>query len=231
MSLADDIGEDSSLEVRLAEISKLPSQPDSFHPKAWRIVDSSGGLLVVGSSNLSKAALETGIEWNLVGQTTGSEPIDQELARAFSDLWKQATLLDDALVSRYAEHAKEAHRKFIPPESVDLPTILYLPRPWQRSALESLERIRAEAYRRALVAVATGLGKTWLAAFDVLAVGKSLSRPPRVLIIAHRAEILVQAESTVRAAMQAEWNNIRVTWYLGTNAKSAATGSERNDHE
>ena len=218
MSLAEEILDDSSLEVRLAEISKLPSRPDSFHPKAWRIVDSSGGLLVVGSSNLSKAALVTGVEWNLIGQTTGSEPIDLALAEAFTDLWEQATPLDDALVAGYALRAKEAHRKFIPPESADLPTILYLPRPWQIGALESLDQIRAKAYRRALVAVATGLGKTWLAAFDVLAVGKLLSRQPRVLIIAHRAEILVQAEATIRTAMQSEWEDTRVTWYLGANS-------------
>jgi superfamily II DNA or RNA helicase/diadenosine tetraphosphate (Ap4A) HIT family hydrolase/HKD family nuclease/phage repressor protein C with HTH and peptisase S24 domain len=218
MSLADEILDNCSLEVRLAEITKLPSKPASFHPKAWRIVDSSGGLIVVGSSNLSKAALETGIEWNLIGQTTGSEPIDLTLATAFTDLWQQATPLDDALVASYALHAKEAHRKFIPPESIDLPTILYLPRPWQLGALASLDKIRANAYRRALIAVATGLGKTWLAAFDVLAFGKSLNRQPRVLIIAHRAEILVQAEATVRTAMQSEWDETRVTWYLGANS-------------
>jgi diadenosine tetraphosphate (Ap4A) HIT family hydrolase/HKD family nuclease len=222
MALADDIGGGSSLEVRLAEISKLPAKPDSFHPKAWRIMDSSGGLLVVGSSNLSKAALETGVEWNLIGHTTGSEPIDQELAHAFTDLWQQSTPLDEALVARYAERAKEAHRKFIPPESVDLPAILYSPRPWQSGALESLARIRSDAYRRALVAVATGLGKTWLAAFDVLAVGEALQRSPRVLIIAHRAEILVQAEATLRSAMKTVWEEIRVTWYLG--ASSDMTG-------
>ncbi|MCX6877619.1 MAG: DEAD/DEAH box helicase family protein [Verrucomicrobia bacterium] len=215
MSLASENLDHGPLEVRLAEISKLPSKPDSFHPKAWRIVDSSGGLLVVGSSNLSKAALETGVEWNLIGQTTGSEPIDLALANAFADLWQQATPLDDALVTTYALHAKEAHRKFIPPESVDLPTILYLPRPWQIGALESLDQIRAKSYRRALVAVATGLGKTWLAAFDVLAVGKLLNRQPRVLVVAHRAEILIQAEATVRAAMQSEWDDTRVSWYLG----------------
>ncbi len=215
MSLAGEISDTCLLEVRLAEISKLQSKPDSFHPKAWRIVDSSGGLLVVGSSNLSKAALETGIEWNLIGQTTGSEPIDLVLSQAFLDLWEQATPLDDAVVTNYATHAKEAHRKFIPPESIDLPTILYLPRPWQSGALLSLESIRANAYRRALVAVATGLGKTWLAAFDVLAYGKSLNRQPRVLIIAHRAEILVQAEATIRAALQSEWDDLRVSWYLG----------------
>jgi len=218
MSLAADMGESSSLEVRLAEMAKLPSKPDSFHPKAWRILDSSGGLVVVGSSNLSRAALETGVEWNLIGQTSGSEAIDEELARAFGDLWVQATLLDEALVARYAEHAKEAHGKFVPPETVDLPAILHPPRPWQQGALESLRQIRADNYRRALVAVATGLGKTWLAAFDVLAVGRALKRAPRVLIIAHRAEILIQAEATVRSAMQSEWEGIRVSWYLGADS-------------
>lgn len=218
MSLVDEILDNSPLEVRLAVISKLPSKPSSFHPKAWRIIDSSGGLLVVGSSNLSKAALETGVEWNLIGQTTGSEPIDLSLAHAFTDLWQQATPLDDALVTRYAEHAKEARRKFIPPESVDLPAILHSPRPWQSGALDSLDQIRSNAYRRALVAVATGLGKTWLAAFDVLAVGQALKRLPRVLIIAHRAEILIQAEATFRTAMQSEWEETRVTWYLGANS-------------
>ena len=218
MSLAEDIGESSLLEVRLAEISKLPSKPDSFHPKAWRIIDSAGGLLVVGSSNLSKAALETGVEWNLIGQTTGTESIDLALAHAFTDLWQQATPLDDALVTRYAEHAREARRKFIPPESVDLPAILHSPRPWQSGALDSLDQIRSNAYRRALVAVATGLGKTWLAAFDVLAVGQALKRSPRVLIIAHRAEILIQAEATVRTAMQSAWEETCVTWYLGSNS-------------
>ena len=217
MSLAADLGEPSSLEVRFAEIAKLSCKPDSFHPKAWRILDSSGGLFVVGSSNLSKAALEKGVEWNLIGQTSGSEPMDQELARAFTDLWQQATTLDEGLVARYAENAKEAHRNFLPPETVDLPTILHSPRPWQASALESLQQIRSNHYRRALVAVATGLGKTWLAAFDVLAVGRALQRLPRVLLIAHRAEILIQAEATLRNAMQSEWKETRISWYLGAN--------------
>ena len=218
MSLAEEIEENSSLEVRLAEIVTLQSKPDSFHPKSWRIVDSSGGLIVVGSSNLSKAALVTGVEWNLIGQTTGAGSIDLELANAFTDLWQQASPLDDALVSRYALKAAEVRRKFIPPESVDMPTTLHPPRPWQRGALDALDQIRADSYRRALVAVATGLGKTWLAAFDVLAAGKLLNRQPRVLIIAHRAEILIQAEATIRTAMLSEWDTTRVSWYLGAHS-------------
>ncbi|EAQ80596.1 putative hydrolase [Blastopirellula marina DSM 3645] len=52
--------------VKLIEIAKLPSGPASFHPKAWRIADEHQGFLSVGSSNLSKPALQTGIEWNLL---------------------------------------------------------------------------------------------------------------------------------------------------------------------
>ncbi|MFM7035234.1 MAG: HIT domain-containing protein, partial [Planctomycetia bacterium] len=56
-----------AFEARLAEMENLRGTPDSFHPKAWRIADSSGGIVVVGSSNLSRAALVSGIEWNLLG--------------------------------------------------------------------------------------------------------------------------------------------------------------------
>jgi diadenosine tetraphosphate (Ap4A) HIT family hydrolase len=38
------------------------------------------------------------------------------------------------------------------------------------------------------------------------------------IFAAHRAEILIQAEATVRSAMQSEWEETRVTWYLGANS-------------
>ena len=198
-----------SFEARLAELENLRGPPESFHPKAWRIADASGGIVVVGSSNLSRAALETGVEWNLVGETSGSGKLDRELAAAFDDLWQQATRLSAAVVERYAARAAEAaalRRAWdgeAPPSPVSATAALVFlaPRPWQVEALASLAAIRAEGYSKALVAVATGLGKTWLAAFDAVAHGKALGRPPRVLVIAHRAEILAQAEATMRQAL------------------------------
>jgi diadenosine tetraphosphate (Ap4A) HIT family hydrolase/HKD family nuclease len=90
-----------AFEARLVELDRLPGSPASFHPKAWRIADSSGGIVVVGSSNLSRAALVSGVEWNLVGETSGDAPIDRELVAAFDDLWQQATPLDADVVTRY----------------------------------------------------------------------------------------------------------------------------------
>ena len=198
-----------AFEARLAELENLRGAPASFHPKAWRIADASGGIVVIGSSNLSRAALETGVEWNLVGETTGSGSLDRELVAAFDDLWQQATRLSAAVVERYVARAAEAAalRRLWDGEAPQVRAaaastlVSPTPRPWQAEALASLAAIRAEGYSKALVAVATGLGKTWLAAFDAVAHGKALGRPPRVLVIAHRAEILAQAEATMRQAL------------------------------
>ena len=56
-----------------------------------------------------------------------------------------------------------------------------------------LQRTRNEGFTAGLVVLATGLGKTWLAAFDC-------DRPEfrRVLFVAHREEILDQAVQVFR---------------------------------
>jgi HKD family nuclease/GNAT superfamily N-acetyltransferase len=242
----DSVG--AAFEARLVELEKLRGRPDSFHPKAWRIADSSGGIVVVGSSNLSRAALESGVEWNLLvesaapsclearGASRGNgaaTPIDVELKAAFDDLWQQATPLSAAVVERYAAWVREkgdshhlpvAAGDTAPAEGRGLETNgdchLFPPRPWQVAALASLAAIRGQGYSKALVAVATGLGKTWLAAFDVVAIAKTLGRLPRVLVIAHRAEILAQAEATLRsalaaAAQQAGCPAPHTSWFVG----------------
>jgi superfamily II DNA or RNA helicase len=63
----------------------------------------------------------------------------------------------------------------------------------QRDALAAIERTRQEGFTAGLVVLATGLGKTWLAAFD-----SDRNDYRRVLFIAHREEILDQAITTFR---------------------------------
>ena len=222
-------------EARLVELEKLHGHPSTFHPKAWRITDATGGIMVVGSSNLSRSALTTGVEWNLVGETAGSQSLDQEMAAAFEALWCQATPLSAEVITRYSRRAELAEKTRAVWDGENVPMdpatgsreektpdqiAIFSPRPWQTTALESLATIRHDGYTKALVAVATGLGKTWLAAFDLLAISKSLGRCPRVLVIAHRAEILAQAEGTLRQALDHAsalhgWPPCRVSWYAG----------------
>jgi superfamily II DNA or RNA helicase/HKD family nuclease len=201
--------------ARLVEMQSLPYQPESFHPKAWRILDESGGMLVIGSSNLSRAALKTGVEWNVVFYPAENS-LERSLASAFMGLWGLATTLTSEVTERYRIAASKARELRIEPEAQDVGEPIPGPRPWQEKAVERLGQIRSENYHRALVAV--GLGKTWLAAFDIRAYGEALQRCPRVLVVAHRAEILAQAERTLRRALDDKWPERTVTWYLGSDS-------------
>ena len=68
------------------------------------------------------------------------------------------------------------------------------PRFAQLEALEELEKTMEEDYHKALVVMATGLGKTYLAGFFA-------QRFQRVLFIAHREEILYQAKKSFQNIM------------------------------
>lgn len=70
-------------------------------------------------------------------------------------------------------------------------SIVYEPRGAQIEALYALQKSRAEGARRALVQAATGIGKTYLAAFDA-------QNYKNVLFVAHREEILKQAAESFK---------------------------------
>jgi superfamily II DNA or RNA helicase/HKD family nuclease len=67
----------------------------------------------------------------------------------------------------------------------------YIPTSVQEEALKALSQTRIEGYKRGLVIMATGMGKTWLSAFDC-----NQMKANKVLFIAHRQEILIQAQRT-----------------------------------
>ena len=78
----------------------------------------------------------------------------------------------------------------VPPEPVPEPVA---PREIQHEALTALEQTRIEGHAAGLVVLATGLGKTWLAAFDT-----ACPQFRRVLFVAHREEILSQSRDVFR---------------------------------
>lgn len=206
---------DERLLVKLIEMDQIPSGPASFHPKAWQIADDHTGFISVGSSNLSRPALQTGIEWNLLSDKTSAPETHADVAREFDALWCVASILTPELVDRYSTLAAKFRGPNFEPESVHVRELTFHPRPWQVEALASLQKIRDAGYTRALVAVATGMGKTWLAAFDARQLGQHLQRRPRVLVIAHRAHILAQAETAISLVLDKEFGEGTTAWCLG----------------
>lgn len=177
------------------EVKVFESALRSFHPKAYLFRDASGasGVGFVGSSNLSRSALQVGIEWNLATRNV------RELADGFEALWsdQNSVELSADWLAKYADRrakvagARVEHRGELVGDEEREDEI----RPWnvQEDALEALAATRLAGHRSGLVVMATGLGKTWLAAFDSTRLNFR-----RVLFVAHREEILSAARDVYR---------------------------------
>ena len=168
-----------------------------FHPKGY-LIGRHGGehIAYVGSSNLTRAALERGIEWNY-RLTRQAEP--QAVATVESEFEKlfhhpQTVPLTEDWVEAYRSRRRVAPRAMEPigvDTEVEKPPPPPTPHGIQSEALEALKQSRAAGDCAGLVVLATGLGKTWLSAFDS-------EHFKRVLFVAHREEILRQARATFR---------------------------------
>jgi superfamily II DNA or RNA helicase/diadenosine tetraphosphate (Ap4A) HIT family hydrolase len=218
-----DDGEPGRFLARVIEVEQLPARGKSFHPKSWRFEAADLGVAFVGSSNLSRSALESGIEWNLRVDRDRDATAYTRVRDAFEALWTRARRLDPAWIEAYAQRARKAQLA-MPPGEEDAEALEPPPDPHdvQREALERLRACRAEGRTRAIVVLATGLGKTWLAAFDHAQLHAELGRRPRLLFLAHRAELLRQAARTYRRMLRAAGTTARVGWFLGDSSDLAA---------
>lgn len=182
-------GEAGRFEPRVIEVARHPIE--SFHPKSWRFEGPDQGSAFVGSSNISKRALLTGVEWNLRLDRSRDPEGWQRLVSAYEQLWRWASPLDADWIAAYrrAEIARPVRTVETDEEPAQAPPV---PHEIQVEALRALAATRQEGRTRALVVLATGLGKTLLAAFDVARFGG------RTLFLVHRAEILTQAAEAFR---------------------------------
>lgn len=167
----------------------------SFHPKSYIFHYSDHSELYIGSSNISRSALTSGIEWNYRFSSKTDQKNYDKFFRTFEELFENHSIvIDDEELRRYSQnwHRPAVSKDFdkydvTDQESEDTKVrVLFEPRGAQIEALCALEDTRAEGARRALIQAATGVGKTYLAAFD----SKEFER---VLFVAHREEILNQA--------------------------------------
>ncbi|MGL5335514.1 MAG: DEAD/DEAH box helicase family protein [Enterovibrio sp.] len=179
----------------------------SFHMKSYifirneqdEIVD---GCAWIGSNNISKTALLQSHEWAL--RHDFELPSTSLAALEFAYIRKQFNAIFNQIESHplthewiddYRSRYQEIKQQrgiasvtlYEEQESIELPT----PNAVQMEALAALKASREQGFTRGLAVLATGMGKTWLAAFDVLQTGAQ-----KVLFVAHREEILIQAEKT-----------------------------------
>lgn len=181
----------------LADLRLYPASKRSFHAKSYIFHHKDTTEVYVGSSNLSASALTSGIEWNYRFDSSQDPDSVQHFISTFEDLFaNHSVILDDERLAQYAAnwhkpavlddlYRQESRTRA---EGADAPASKESVEPngVQTEALYALEQSRSEGATKGLVHAATGIGKTYLAAFD--SVGFS-----RVLFVAHREEILRQA--------------------------------------
>lgn len=170
----------------------------SFHPKSYMFHYKEYSTIYIGSSNISRSALTSGIEWNYRFSSKTDTQNYEKFYNTFVDLFENhSVVIDDDELKRYSKNwhrpavSKDLDRYDLQDSKISNNIVLFEPRGVQIEALCSLENTRAEGARRALVQAATGVGKTYLAAFDS-------KKYERVLFVAHREEILKQAAESFK---------------------------------
>lgn len=203
------------LEARIVEVNDDAHGVASFHPKSWRFEGDRLATAFVGSSNVSATALGAGIEWNLRVDRERDPDAYAQVVDAFERWWTRAHRLTAEWIDAYAERVRRDQRA-LPTGELDPEPPPPKPEPHeiQQAALEALVATRANGRKRGLTVMATGLGKTLLAAFDVDALRTSLGRMPRVLFLAHRSELLEQAA----AAFRRVFPDARFGWFAADRA-------------
>ena len=158
----------------------------------------------VGSSNLSNAAISSGLEWNVkVTKKDLPETIDK-IAATFESYWNSNEF------EYYSENQKERlaralkAEKYFDTNNAEMYTMDITPYSYQQEILDKLDAERkVRGYTRNLVVAATGTGKTVISALDYKRFRKqNPDRPCRLLFVAHREEILKQSLYTFRAVLK-----------------------------
>jgi hypothetical protein len=180
-----------------------------LHAKAWLLHRDSGySTAFIGSSNLSRAALLDGLEWNVRLAQAHAPTVIAKVAATFEAHWADPEFepYGDGDADRFdaaiaAERTGEYDGRLAIVSGLEV-------RPWpdQREILEALavERRRHGRWRN-LVVAPTGTGKTVVAALDYRRLGAqhdTLPARPTLLFVAHRKELLDQSLRTFREVLQ-----------------------------
>ncbi len=166
----------------------------------------------IGSSNISKSALTSGLEWNLKVTTAEISHIIEKFARTFETYWedKEFELFSEADTTKLQNALK--NDKFKDKDN----SVTYFdlkPFHYQEEILEELKAQREIHNRfKNLLVAATGTGKTVISAFDYKRF-KNSNTSAKLLFIAHRKEILLQARATFQGVLRD--NNFGELWVDG----------------
>lgn len=166
---------------------------NGFHTKGYIFREEEIYRIIIGSSNITSAALTTNREWNTKLVSTVQGEMSEDILREFDELWNSEYALDyDVFYEEYKQRYDiiKAQRKIASEGNVtSLERYKLKPNSMQVRFIANLKAILENDEKRALLISATGTGKTYASAFAMRELGFK-----RVLFLVHRASLAVQAK-------------------------------------
>ena len=166
-----------------------------FHTKGYIFRRDGLFRIIIGSSNMTLAAVTTNREWNTKIISTEQGEIAAGVLREFDELWTSPKTLeysefieDYSLRYRKEQMIKKQRREALSEPEVSLDRYLLTPNSMQVAFVQSILKLREENASKALLTSSTGTGKTYASAFAM----RELN-PKRMLFIVHREQIAKQA--------------------------------------
>ena len=168
---------------------------NGFHTKGYIFKKDEIYRIIIGSSNMTSAALTVNKEWNTKLVSTENGEVTEKIVEEFHNLWNSEYAL---LYEDFYEVYKECyniikHQREIA-KSEEIPSLekyRLKPNSMQQGFIANLRKILEGGEERALLISATGTGKTYASAFAMRELGFK-----RVLFLVHRGQLARQTKKS-----------------------------------
>lgn len=166
-----------------------------FHTKGYIFKKEEIYRIIIGSSNITSAALTINREWNTRVISTEQGEMAQEIIGEFYELWdSRYSLKFDEFYENYEERYNFIKRQRKIAKQDEIPSIekyRLQPNNMQVGFITNLRKILDAGKERALLISATGTGKTYASAFAMRELAFK-----RVLFLVHRGQLARQSRKS-----------------------------------
>ena len=168
---------------------------NGFHTKGYIFKEEEVYRIIIGSSNMTSAAITTNREWNTKLVSTAQGEMAEDILKEFDELWNSKYAYDyNVFYEEYKQRYDivKAQKKIARDGNVtSFERYQLKPNSMQVRFITNLKHILQQNEQRALLISATGTGKTYASAFAMRELGFK-----RVLFIVHRATLAMQAKAS-----------------------------------
>lgn len=184
--------------LQLSNVELKIARDSDFHSKGFLFTHSSYYTIIIGSSNLTHGALTKNKEWNLKVTAHKDSELFKLTTSEFDNVFSRAQVVNEEYLAKYTfvYRSEKRLRQDLRKAILETEQNKIEPNEMQKSALFNLDAIRNSGKNKALLVSATGTGKTYLSAFDILNV-----EPKRMLFLVHRKNIAQKAMESYQSIM------------------------------